>query len=402
MRAILESQLLVSPDRFLDLVTGNANASTTTKFDPLGSTFDVQGIEDVVNSADEVFELFNSVTGSGSDPETFFTDGDGGVVDRLNVDAVVGEQRVGSSFGESSVANQDGDDVRRTWDDGDIHLLEPLLQDPSVQVLQPPILDVLPLISDASLSSGHNAGRQARGEDEAGSVRANQVDEVGLASDVSSNDAKSLAKSTSDNVDAVHDSSFDRFNRIASCSVSLEVEMFGDASTTRSIHADGVDFIEEGDSTVLVGEVADLFDGPNGAAHRVHALESDDLGLVLGVLLQLGLKVLEVVVLEDDLLGAAMANALDHGRMVHVVGEDDAVGQLGSESGESGVVGDVARGKDQCSRLAVQGGEFIFQGEVHRPIAGDVSGPTRSSAVLIQGAARLRADISTWRRSESE
>ena len=36
--------------------------------------------------------------------------------------------------------------------------------------------------------------------------------------------------------------------------------------------------VEEREGAVFLGQVADLFDRRNGAAHRVHGLEGDDLG----------------------------------------------------------------------------------------------------------------------------
>ena len=48
------------------------------------------------------------------DPETFCANRDRGVIDRLNVYVVIGEQLVRSGFGKSGVADENRDDVRRT------------------------------------------------------------------------------------------------------------------------------------------------------------------------------------------------------------------------------------------------------------------------------------------------
>jgi hypothetical protein len=46
--------------------------------------------------------------------QTFFTNGDSGVVDRLYVDVVFSEEFVRGSFSESGIANEDGNNVRGT------------------------------------------------------------------------------------------------------------------------------------------------------------------------------------------------------------------------------------------------------------------------------------------------
>lgn len=45
------------------------------------------------------------------DAETLLTDGDRGVVDRLHVDVVFGEEFVGSGFSEGGVADKDGNNM---------------------------------------------------------------------------------------------------------------------------------------------------------------------------------------------------------------------------------------------------------------------------------------------------
>jgi hypothetical protein len=130
-------------------------------------------------------------------------------------------------------------------------------------------------------------------------------------------------------VDAVHDGA-----SLTSLDVDVEVEVLSDTSTGGSVHADGVNFIKEGDGAVLLSEVADLADGSDGAGHGVDRLEGDDLGRLEGKSSELGLEVDEVVVLEDDLGSLAVAHALDHRSVVHLVGEDNAAGKLRSESSD--------------------------------------------------------------------
>lgn len=114
-----------------------------------------------------------------------------------------------------------------------------------------------------------------------------------------------------------------------------------------------MNLVEESDGTVLVGEIADLLDGSNRSAHGVDRLESNDLGAVrrssrLALpalerrgranysrlkrqLLELILEVDEVVVLPDHLLRARVTDALDHGGVVALVGEDDTSREFSSE-----------------------------------------------------------------------
>lgn len=79
------------------------------------------------------------------------------------------------------------------------------------------------------------------------------------------------------NVDAIHDGA-----SLAALRVDFEIEVFGDTSSRRSIHADGVHLVQECDGAVFVGQIANLLNGSNRAAHRVDRLEGDNLGRVEG------------------------------------------------------------------------------------------------------------------------
>ena len=89
---------------------------------------------------------------------------------------------------------------------------------------------------------------------------------------------------------------------------------------------------------------------------------------------------------EDDFGSTRVANALDHGGVVHVVGEDDAAREFGAKSGESGVIRDIARGENESGGLAVKGGEFLLECEVGCTVACDVTGASRTCTILVQGA----------------
>lgn len=66
---------------------------------------DVESSEDVVNGGNEVVELSSIMARSRGDAEALFANRDGGVVDGLNVDTVIGEESVGSSLGKRSIAD---------------------------------------------------------------------------------------------------------------------------------------------------------------------------------------------------------------------------------------------------------------------------------------------------------
>ena len=50
---------------------------------------------------------------------------------------------------------------------------------------------------------------------------------------------------------------------------------------------------------------------------------------------------------KDQFRGTGVSNPRDHGGMVRFVREKNAVGDFRTERGEGGIVGDVARGKDE-------------------------------------------------------
>lgn len=103
--------------------------------------------------------------------------------------------------------------------------------------------------------------------------------------------------------------------------------------------------------------------------------------------------------LENDALRSRVTHALDHGSMVHLVGENDTPGEFGAQGGERGVIGNVARGKDQSTVLAVESGELVLQGEMHGGIPSNVTGTTRAMTVRVQSATtsgHQSANSGTW------
>ena len=165
----------------------------------------------------------------------------------------------------------------------------------------------------------------------------------------------------------------------------------------RSVKTDSVYLIEESESSVLFGEITNFRDRTNATAHGVDALEGDDLRGLLRVLRELHLEVFQVVMLEYNPLGARVTHALDHGRVVHGVGEVNAPGELRAQGREGRVVGNVARREDECGGLAVKLGELFLKGKVHARVASDVSRTSGTVAVCVESAATIKVsyDAST-------
>ena len=195
-RTIGQTNLLVRPDGLDLLRVRHADVSVTTEFCPVLRALDVELSESLVDSLGEASDLLSRVTGGDGEPETFLATSNGGVVDGLDVDVVLGEQFIGGSLSESGITDEDRDDVRRTGDNRNIKLLEARLQITNVDLLELTITVVLALIRNTSTSTSHVDGRKRGGEDETSSVRANHVDHISRASDIATDCAVSLAEST--------------------------------------------------------------------------------------------------------------------------------------------------------------------------------------------------------------
>ncbi len=122
----------------------------------------------------------------------------------------------------------------------------------------------------------------------------------------------------------------------------------------RPVHADRVNLVDIGQCAVALGEIADAMQRRDVAVHRVQAFAQDQLRPVGVRRAQQLLEMLDIVVAPYLLFGAGFAHALDHGIVVERVGEQQAVRQQFCDRGDAGLVGDIARGKDQRGLLAVQ------------------------------------------------
>ena len=85
------------------------------------------------------------------------------------------------------------------------------------------------------------------------------------------------------------------------------------------------------------------------------------------------LEVRQVVVAEDLLVAARVADARDHRIVVVGVGQDQAVRNEPGDGRDAGLVGDVAGGEDQRRLLAVQVGELALERDQRMVGARDVA-----------------------------
>lgn len=144
--AISQTDLLIRPDGLDLLGVGHTNIGVSAEFSPVLSALDVQLGEGLVDSFGEASDLLGRVARCDSEAETFLAASDGGVVDSLDVDVVLGEQVVGGSLGEGRITDEDGDDVRGTGDDGDVKCFQTGLEITDVDLLELTVTVVLALV----------------------------------------------------------------------------------------------------------------------------------------------------------------------------------------------------------------------------------------------------------------
>ena len=94
--------------------------------------------------------------------------------------------------------------------------------------------------------------------------------------------------------------------------------------------------IEKSQCTILFGQITDLLDGPDTAAHRVDTLKSNDLGRFLRILFEFSLQIQEIIILGNDTFSTRVTHVLDHGSMVHGIGEQDTGRKFSTEGGQGG------------------------------------------------------------------
>ena len=103
--SIQKTQLFIGPDGDNGLGIDHSNACATTLSLPVLNALDVELGEDLVDGGNEVVHVFGGVPWGDREPQPLLTAGNGGVVDGLDVDSVVGEQRIRSDLGQYRVSD---------------------------------------------------------------------------------------------------------------------------------------------------------------------------------------------------------------------------------------------------------------------------------------------------------
>lgn len=380
--SLRKTQLGIGPDG-LGVDSALDNASAAAGGLPLAGALQSVALPDTLERANQVAHHLLAVSGGRGNAQTLLAAGHGGVVDRLDVDAVRAQELVRGRLADLGIADKDGDNVRRVGHNRDVQGGELGLEGAGVGLLGNALVGRVAEVLDRSGGTGNNGGREGGGEDETGSIGSDHVDHGSRAGNIAAHNTKSLAKRAGNDIDLVHfcaDGAAERAVQVLG-----KVEVLSHTGTVRAVHADGVDLVQEGDSAVLLGKAANVVDLANGAGHGVDGLKGNDLGdrgvQGLEELLEMG----GVVVSKDHLLDTRVLNTLDHGSVVHRVGENDASRQLLGQSAQSSIVGNIAGREDQSSRLVVQGSELILESQVVGAVTSNVASASSTSAILAEG-----------------
>jgi len=191
---------------------------------------------------------FAGVAGSGGDAETFLADGDGGVVDGLDVDVVFVEEQVGGFLCELGVADEHGDDVGWVRHYGDVAGDQGVFDGSRVELLETAVALVFHLVLDGGFGARHGGGWEGGREDESWGQGADRVDHLCGPGDVAAYATVGFSKCTGEDVYAVHDCA-----ARAASKVGFIIKVLGYASTVWSVHAYGMHFIEKGQGAVFLG-----------------------------------------------------------------------------------------------------------------------------------------------------
>ena len=220
---------------------------------------------------------------------------------------------------------------------------------------------------DRRRSACRDRGRQCGRKDEAAGKATDEIDQVLRRRDIAAHHAERLAERAFDDGDPVH-----------------EPFAFGDAAAARSVKADGVDLVDIAHRAVAFADVEDFGDRRNVAVHRIDALECHQLraaGFDRG---EQFVEMRDVVVPELQALRTAVADTLDHRRVVERVRQHDAVGQARGERAECRPVRDIAAGEQQRRFLAVEVGQLGLEQNVLMVGAADVARAPRPCAAAVE------------------
>ncbi|QTK80416.1 hypothetical protein AT6N2_C2875 [Agrobacterium tumefaciens] len=322
----------------------------------------------LVQCAHQVFDIRIAMQRGRGDTQALGLARNGRVVDRLHINTVAIEQDIRNPFALGSIANHDRHDVA-----GIVHMRNTASVEKPAQlahaVLMPGPLERARLqVLDRSNRAGGERRRQCRREDETGSEGADEIADRGGAGNVPAHDAEGLAERSLDDRQAIH-----------------QAFALGNAAAARAVHAHSVDFVEIGHGAITIGEIADFPDRRDIAVHGVNGFESDQLRRVRISGLELGLEVLQIIVLPDHPLTTAIPDALDHRGMVERVRKDDQARYLLAERAEGGPVRNITRGEDQRRFLAMEVSKLALQQDVIVVGARNIPGASRTRATVING-----------------
>jgi hypothetical protein len=168
----------------------------------------------------------------------------------------------------------------------------------------------------------------------------------------------------------------------------MQAVAFGNAAAARSVHADGMHFIEIGHRAVFIGEIADFLDGRDVAIHRIDRLEGDQLRRTrVDARRASGFEILQVVVLPDHASRISSAGCPRSSR--RGCRHRKAQRCRGSSNGqrrERCPVRHVAGGEEQRGFLAMQVGEFALEQDMIVVGAGDVAGAAGTGAAAVDAS----------------
>jgi hypothetical protein len=111
---ILQAQLMLVPDWLNVIFVVHADTRSATSLLPGRKSLDVEPVEGLINCFNESLELLCRVAWSWCDSQPLFAHGDRGVVDGLDINVMVSEERIRCLLRQCRVADKDRDDVRRT------------------------------------------------------------------------------------------------------------------------------------------------------------------------------------------------------------------------------------------------------------------------------------------------
>ena len=191
---------------------------------------------------------------------------------------------------------------------------------------------------------GGCAGRRQGGrEDEARRVGANGIAAGARGSDVAAHHAEAFGECAVDDVDPMH-----------------HAVAFGDARAMKSVQADRVNLVDEGQRVVLGAQIENVGDGGDVSVHGIDGFETHDLGRIRRCGAQEFFQMHHIIVTEDALLGARMAHAFDHRGVVHFIRNENAARQKTRKRREACLVRDETRSEQKRGFLPVQIGKLAF------------------------------------------